>query len=246
MLYGIGALDAWSFLGKINRVVLHIVQPRLDHIDRWEVDIQDLELFKQEAAQAARLALSSNAPRFPGDLQCKFCKAAATCEALAKHVIETVQGEFEDLTLPIKPREVQTLDNDLLSHFKNQTDLVRTWCTAIDLEVHNRVMDGQNVPGFKLVTGRSHRLWGDSEVAEIALEAVLDDDDLYTRKLISVAQAEKKIGKKAFADFQFLVVKPEGKPTVARDSDKRPAIDPTTDSGFDDLTNEQTKEAINQ
>ena len=57
------------------------------------------------------------------------------------------------------------------------------------------------------------------------------------RSLLSVAQAEKLIGKKKFNDeFNGLVTKPLGKPTLAPAEDKRPAIDPSALDGFEDLT----------
>ncbi|MFX9150281.1 DUF2800 domain-containing protein, partial [Acinetobacter baumannii] len=31
----------------------------------------------------------------PGEKQCHWCKAKATCPALQKHLVETIAGEFE-------------------------------------------------------------------------------------------------------------------------------------------------------
>jgi len=43
-------------------------------------------------------------------------------------------------------------------------------------------------------------------------------------KIVSPAQAEKVVGKKAFVELEHLVVKPEGKPTLVPDDDKRPSL----------------------
>lgn len=37
-LYALGAINDLSWLGEIKSVVLVVVQPRLDHIDEWEVE----------------------------------------------------------------------------------------------------------------------------------------------------------------------------------------------------------------
>lgn len=40
MLYALGAYDAYDCIyGPINKVVIHIVQPRLDHYSSWEIEV---------------------------------------------------------------------------------------------------------------------------------------------------------------------------------------------------------------
>jgi hypothetical protein len=59
---------------EIERVVITIVQPRLDHIDEWEISVDDLLAWGERLAQAAELALSDDAPRVPGDKQCQCAR----------------------------------------------------------------------------------------------------------------------------------------------------------------------------
>ena len=50
---------------------------------------------------------------------------------------------------------------------------------------------------------------------------------MYERKLITLTQMEKDFGKKAVGEvLGSLIVKPQGKPTLAPESDKRPAFQP--------------------
>jgi hypothetical protein len=53
---------------------------------------------------------------------------------------------------------------------------------------------------------------------------VLGEDTLYTRKIISPAQAEKELGKSRAELLDDLVTKPEGAPTLVPESDKRPPV----------------------
>jgi len=83
---------------------------------------------------------------------------------------------------------------------------------------------GQGFPGYKLVAGRSTRRWGDDAAATEALVELLGDDAFAPRSLLSPSQAESALGKKRKGEIAPLIVKPEGKPTLAPESDPRPAV----------------------
>ena len=77
MLYALGVLHDYDYLFQPEKIVLTIVQPRLDHIDEWEVTMDQLQTFASFAQTAASLALQDNAPRYPSDKACQWCKAKA-------------------------------------------------------------------------------------------------------------------------------------------------------------------------
>lgn len=55
-------------------------------------------------------------------------------------------------------------------------------------------------------------------------EVAYDESLLYDRKLITLTQMERDFGKKTLAEILGdLIVKPQGAPTLAPESDKRPA-----------------------
>ena len=115
-----------------------------------------------------------------------------------------------------------------MSRALDQRKLVLGWFDAIEEYVTERLESGKGFTGYKLVAGRSLRQWGNDEVAEVALFAILGDD-AFTRKLVSPAQAEKALGKQKAKMIESLIVKPEGKPTLAPMSDSRPAVNITAD-----------------
>lgn len=107
MLYALGALDAFGALGDYKRIRLAIHQPRLQHLSEWDCSIEDLLAFAGRAKKQAyhvMQVLNNEKPDAvhhhltPGEKQCRFCKAKATCPALTKMVIETVAGDFIDVT----------------------------------------------------------------------------------------------------------------------------------------------------
>lgn len=101
-LYALGALAAFGDLGDFKRVRMVIHQPRLQHLSEWDCSVEELLEFAGRAKVAAQKAIhivDTKGPFLtPGDKQCRFCKAKATCPALTKHVLETIAGDFVDLT----------------------------------------------------------------------------------------------------------------------------------------------------
>lgn len=227
-LYALGALDEWQFL-DIDKVVVVIVQPRLDHIDEWETTPEALYKFGEFASQQAEACLDEEAERVPGEKQCQWCKAKATCPALKKHTEQIMLASFDNLD---DQPSVNKLTDQQLRQALDGKKLVISWLDAVEKLITERLQSGKQFEGYKLVAGRSLRQWGDETVAAKTLEAEVGDD-AYSKKLLSPAQAEKLLGKKRKGVIEPLIIKPEGKPTLAPESDKRPAINVSPDD-FED------------
>ena len=102
-----------------------------------------------------------------------------------------------------------------------------------------KALDGEEIPGWKVVEGRSIRKYvgSEEEIVRQCEGAGYDQALLYERKLLTITNMEKLMGKKQFAEvLGAYVEKPEGKPTLAPESDKRPAI--TNNSAAEDFADE--------
>lgn len=249
-IYAQAALDEFGFLGDFQRVRLVIVQPRLGHISEWDMPIASagkapsLEAFiahvKPLAAKALELAHLGAAmvhgdDLTPGPEQCRFCPARATCPALRDHVLSTVADDFVDVTQPIAPRLEPALqrvvDNATLGNLLAAADLVDAWVKAIRAKAESELLAGRAVPGFKLVEGRrGARRWSDDQEAETLLKTMrLKVEQMYDMSLISPTSAEKLhkdggIGPRQWPKLLELITRADGKPSVAPESDKRPAL----------------------
>lgn len=99
LIYGASAVADFDALGEIEHVELHILQPRLNHFDVWKLTVAEMheriELIRQTAKRI--LAGPEGLTAVPGDKQCKFCKASATCNERTEHTMELIVGEFVDL-----------------------------------------------------------------------------------------------------------------------------------------------------
>ena len=221
MLYALGAVEEYGYLYDFNKVVIHIYQPRVHNFSSWEISINDLLKFGQYVSEQASEALSDNAPRTVGNKQCQWCKAKANCPALKQHTEKVIAAEFDDLEeLPL----VDTLDNKTLATILDNKKLIESWLKAIEDHISDTLHSGGTFDGYKLVAGRSLRKWADSDTAQSELIELLGEQ-AFEKKLLTVAKAEKALGAKRKQEMNHLIIKPQGKPTLALESDKRPAID---------------------
>lgn len=220
MLYALGAYAEFGWLSSFKTVRISIVQPRLDHISEWSISVDALLQWAEWVSQRAEAALSEDAERIPGEKQCRFCRAKATCPALMRYTEQIIMADFDDLDELESPDRLSDVQIQRVLEHKGT---IESWLSAIETLVRERLEAGADFPGFKLVAGRSLRRWGNDSEAEKALVEVLGDK-AYSKSLISPAQAEKIIGKANKPLLDDLVVKPQGKPTLVPESDKRPAI----------------------
>ena len=83
---------------------------------------------------------------------------------------------------------------------------------------------GIEVPGCKLVAKRATRKWKSAEDASIALSEYLTEDELYSRDLVSPAQAEKLLKTLKITLPEELVEKVSSGHTLALEDDPRPPV----------------------
>lgn len=248
MLYALGALDRYELVANITHVVLEVHQPRLQHLDSWEVSLEDLHAFAQKAEAAVSNALDvlaiveGGGTVGAGDLvdgqHCRFCKAKATCPKLSASV-QLAVGDFENLdATALEKVSAFTLAN--LAQAMSSVDLIEQWCSAVRSEVERKLLAGDSVEGWKLVQGkRGNREWVDPVEAEAYFRKACRHDEIYKSTLLSPAQIEKRakpwiddegnerkpiLGPRQMKTFAAMVTQSNGKASVAPETDKRPAL----------------------
>jgi hypothetical protein len=136
---------------------------------------------------------------------------------------------------------LQFITDERLAEILPSLDVIKACIKDLEKRALEAVMAGKDMGGWKLVAGRAgSRKFIDEKIAAEKLQS-LDVDPYKPRELISVAVAEKALGKKEFAQRFKLTedfTKPDGKPKLAPPSDKRPALVGMTESDFEDLTGE--------
>ena len=215
MLYGLGALAAFDALYDIREVSLSIFQPRRANVETWTVPVGDLIAWGEQTVKPVAVLAASGGGEYRAGSWCQFCKIAATCRARAEANLALAQHEFAP------PAEL-TID-EIAGVLEKIPDL-KAWASDVESWALARAHSGTRIPGFKVVAGRSIRKYAnEAAVAEAAKSAGFTD--IFDKRLIGITAMERLMGKKTFNQvLGSLVVKPEGKPTLVSESDKRPAL----------------------
>lgn len=225
MLYGLAALDAYDpIYGPIDTLDLGIVQPRLDHIDIWEIKTSDLLNWAETVVKPiAALAYVGKGELAAGE-HCQFCLVRHTCRTRAETNLAIARDDMGEWM----PPPASMSDVELGSLYPKLNELVR-WANDVEAYCLSRAEAGTRFPGLKLVEGRSVRqIDNKEEVIKLLRSDGFDDYQFLEQRLVGITALEKLLGKKLFAERlgQFCS-KPAGKPTLVVATDKRLEIDPS-------------------
>ena len=217
MLYALGALTMFGSLYDVTEVRMSIYQPRRENVSTWSISADELMAWAEKTVKPrAQLAFKGEG-EFAAGVWCQFCRASPRCRARAEAQLTVAQDEFRLPPL--------LTDEEIADLLPRLPELVK-WANAISAyALESAVNHGKKWSGYKLVAGRSVRKYADEEkVAEAAKSAGFKD--IFEHKLITLTSMEKLMGKATFNEvLGGLIIKPQGKPTLVPESDKRPAID---------------------
>lgn len=214
MCYALGALEMLDGIYDIDTVRMTIYQPRRDNLSSYELSKEDLRAWADEVLKpAADLAFAGDGSFLCGEW-CGFCKAKYNCRARAAANLELAKHDFK-LPPLLTDEEVE----DILL----KVDALTAWASDIKEYALQQAISGKEWSGFKLVEGRSNRRY----TSEAAVAAAVEEAGFcpYEQKLLGITAMQKMLGKARFEEvLAGLVEKPQGKPTLVPESDKRPAM----------------------
>lgn len=219
-LYALGAWTASRMLYRVDRIRMSIVQPRLpDGITEWEIPLEKLLETGEWIRERAQLAWKGEGEYHPDEKTCRFCRAKSRCRARAEKNLELAFA-------PAKGKLPPLISNEEMGEYLLQGQDVAKWLSDLQDCALRECLAGHEVPGWKAVEGRSTRKWTDMDAAFGRLiESGINAAVLWERKPVTLAQIEKIVGKKDFAEcVGEYVVKEPGKPALVQESDNRPAI----------------------
>lgn len=209
-LYALGAVMEYGWLYDFSQVTVHIVQPRLDHISTATYSVLDLQEWGSGEVKAKAFeAYHGPGVIHPGE-HCRFCRYRSECTDRQQALIDQIE----------KAKANTQLTGYVLEHAAEW----EAWLRETKENALQKALDGEQIPGFKLVEGRSNRkISNPDRVAGILRLEGFDPDK--PRELKTLTALEKEVGKKRFQELcGKYIYKPEGKPTLVPESDKRPAL----------------------
>lgn len=252
-IYALGVLgllaDEEGNLPYLDKIVYHIIQPRLGGIKTWEESLDDLLDWRDDVlSPALSLALAGaagGATLTPSEKACQWCPARGGCPALTEQRMSSAadlfsvitETEFETGILGAFP-ETGSLSDErigaLLSQIKGLTDIE----ADLKAEVQRRLHRGNTIPGWQMVNYQPPRVWKDG-----AAEALADEDVWKPQVLVTPTQALKIMGEDS-AVLADLIDKPAVRPVAAPDGDRRKTWSGTPpEQMFPDLPDEDGDKA---
>ena len=219
MLYALGAMSELSLLYRFKFVHMTIVQPRVNNISEFTMTADDLIEWGETVVKPKAEAAISGHGEFEAGDWCRFCRAKQQC----KTRYESNDSLYPELSERHDPRLI-TL-TELGEYLRRGRDMA-AWLEDMKEYALSESLAGADVPGWKAVEGRGSRAFTDTdEAVDTLIKNGIDESVLYERRVLTLAQMEKAVGKKAFGEIVGnLVVKNPGKPTLVEESDKRPKI----------------------
>lgn len=260
LLYALGFFYEWDWLYDFQTITIRIAQMRMDNMAEWTITRQELLDFAEYVRPRAAAAWSLDAPRRVSAKGCQWCKVKATCTANLVALDNLAYAEFDLLQQEQGDEDMSMAKERLREEFKLHTaassrlsdaDLVRIlefrkpiedWFKEIQATVENRATAGHDIPGMKLVEGRSNRDWRSvAKTEEHLMFLGLNKGDIWETKMLSPAQIEEALRKKAKLDRKTIAIalqgydfKPPGKPTLVRESDPRRPLGDIDEGIWDD------------
>ena len=225
MLYALGALNSLDMLfeREIERVVIAIVQPRMDNISEYEITVDELLAWGDEITPKAKLAYdlyqkaklggekSLKPDNFhPTEDGCRWCagKKYARCKAVANLGYTAAVEGFADLSteqqadLPAVEVSGPTLkdpalmDNADLAACYKALKAFLAFANSLGDEIRDRIKRGENVPGLRLAPSEKGRAWRDDADPIKEMRSVgLQKKDYEVHGIVSPKQAEKLLKK---------------------------------------------------
>ena len=219
MCYALGALDIYDGIYDIKTVKMTIFQPRRDNISTYTMTKAELLTWADTVlAPTAKLAYEGKGEFKAGD-HCTFCKIKATCRKRAEYNLELAKYDFE---MPA------TLEDTEIAAILPRVDDLVSWGNDIKEYALQKALSGTKYNGYKVVEGKSNRRYTDANaVATVVTDAGFDP---YEKKILGITAMTSLLGKTKFNELLGgLIEKPQGKPTLVSETDKRPALNTAKD-----------------
>lgn len=221
-LYALGVLTTLDCFNGIKNVALTVYQPRVNNICSYQIKMQTLVKWgKSKVLPKAQKAISGTEEFLVGK-HCDngFCQARSICRAYANKKLEIIKYGF---------KQPAALSAEEIAHILGQVESISKWTALVkDFALEQAVNYGVTYTGYKVVEGRSNRVWAVEEtlISQKLIDKGYRDDDICPRKLKGITALEQFLSKKTFSDILGdLVVKPLGRPTLVPIEDKRLELD---------------------
>lgn len=224
---------AYKFDLNFSDVELVIIQPRAYRDDgqtirTWKCSMDELLSYVVLFKVGVDNCESPNAPLNSGDW-CRWCPAATICPEIKNKAFKSAQIAFADDTGIESIPEPHSIQIENLGTILDACERLEVWMGKVREHAVHVLERGERVSGFKLVAKRSVRKWVNADSVRLEAKKRFGTSAFEEPKLLTPAQLEKRLGRekvKAFINRQSTSISTGV--TLAREDDKRPAVQGTS------------------
>ena len=230
-IYSGGILDEFDMITDIKKIRTHIVQPRRDHYDVEEYLASDIIRFMDVMVESAAKEIAVGHPVTvfaPSEKACQWCPRAGYCEAQNGRVTADIVADIDSMEEEMEIVDPDTLTIKQLIRVQAKSAEIAGFLKSVEKRIFERLSSGKKTTGYKLVQKNTNRKWAsnDETLAKVLADMGLDDDQIWASKIGTISAIEKQLDAKQKKQLAAHITKPEGAPTLAPTSDKRPSIQP--------------------
>lgn len=215
---------------QFEKAWLYIYQPRLENAkpyEIWKVTAKEISQWREKFKAGEKRCLDMKRGIIPlefvaGD-HCQFCPAQPQCTTFRAY---TKAGDLQVLDDHDGLPAIERTPIEILVKLHKKKKLIEHYLENVDHFLLMRGLRKLDIGDLRIVEGRSNRRWhNDEEYVAKGLKKL--GANPYRRKLITIGEAEKKIGKN---QIDHLTTKPPGKLQLALPEDERPTAQLGKDS----------------
>ena len=222
LAYSLMAHAEFHLFYSFKSIKVAIIQPTLDHVDEWDIDIDYILKWGKEVLAPKIKEITNKTGSFAVGDHCRYCRAAAVCSARAEHFTEMTKLDFV---------EPQLLTDEQITEILTKIPLLKQWCDDLNTYALNQsITNGRKWPNLKLVQGNTKRKYSsENEVADALLNKGFTVEDIFDKKMKNMTNMKKMLGAKKFGELvEPLLVKPAGKPQLVSIDDPRSEYSPSS------------------
>lgn len=234
LFYALAVVETLDLGERVDEVEIIVCQPRIDGAERqsWTIDIIDLWMWRDGKLVPAVERIVAGDRTLKDGYWCRFCPAHAVCPLMHELAMQAAEDAFGDDLDDMRNHD--DIPPEGIAERLVLMSRLDDWLTSLKEHAAAMIFRGENVPGFKIVEGRSRRKW-------------IDDDEVILRELVTLggfsseqaetfyappalqspAQLEKTLKRMKLRPaplLEGLIAKPPGKPAIVPDADPRPAM----------------------
>lgn len=220
MMYALGAYDEFSMVCEPRLFMMTIVQPRIGNLSEWSISLEELLSWGGDTlAPAAHQAFQGKGDWNPGEAQCRFCRGRFRCRFNAAYQLQFLKEWKNDRIDP----DMTALE---IGGILEQVKSIESWADGLKEDAQKRAMNGEHIPGWKLVKGKAtRRITRPYDAIQKLLDAGGKPEDIYALK--GITELEKHFSKDGLKNvLGDLIQLSEQKPALAAETDPREEYTP--------------------